>query len=204
MAPVGFRGGSAVLPWTKGWMDLHHRRCRRVCPTAGAAEGERSRRSWCWRVSKAARRALISAVLFSLSFKMILVSDSSSIELFRWALVVRIEAVTESRDWRLWFLRRSRSFLASVSSCMLRIMSFADIPRMAAWSSLLSFVQKGAKKETGDWLVGGAREVVAVFVLLVVATVPGDEVVEVMRLEEGEAMLGSTRQGEGGSTQRVW
>ena len=99
-------------------------------------------------------------------------------------------------------------------------MSSNDIPRMAAWSSLLSFVQKGAKKDNGAGLVGGSREsvgvvasrravtpkgeVAAVSFLFVVAAVPEDEVAEVMRLEEGEAMLGSTRQEEGDSTQRVW
>lgn len=104
----------------------------------------------------AARRTLISAVLFFLSFNMVLATDSWS------ALVVRIEAVTDSRDWRFWCLRHSRSILASVSSCMLLVISSAGMPRLAAWSSLPSFVQKGAKEVNGAGLVGRARESVGV------------------------------------------
>ena len=48
-------------------------------------------------------------------------------------------------------------------------------------------------------------EVTAVPFLLVVVAVPEDEVEEViMRLVEGEAMLVSARQGEGGNTQQTF
>lgn len=76
-------------------------------------------------------------------------------------------------------------------------MSSVDLPRMAALSSLLSFVQKEAKKEHGAGPVGGTRgsvgmvasrrsvtpkrEVVAESFLFV-----EDKVEEVMQLAEGE------------------
>lgn len=47
---------------------------------------------------KAAARALLSAVPVYLSFKRAFASDSSSIDLYRLAFEVKIEAITDSRD----------------------------------------------------------------------------------------------------------
>lgn len=104
------------------------------------------------------------------------------------------------------------AFLRS-SGFMFRIMSLADIRHMAAWSPLLSFVHKRAKKEYGERLVGGTGEsvgmvasrraviprgeVASMSLLFVIAAVPGDEV-------EGEAIVVCARQREGGKTQRTW
>ena len=128
--------------------------------------------------------ALISAVPFSLSWRRVLAADSSSMEACRSAFVARIDAVTESKEWRIWVVRRSRSVLASASSRKLVMMSSADMPRIAAWSTVLSFDQMGARKEKGAGLVGGAREsvemVAAVSILAVVVAVPEGEVARVL------------------------
>ena len=76
-------------------------------------------------------------------------------------------------------------------------------------SPCLASYKEGVKKENGARLVGGSRESVGlvasrravtpkgeadvVSLLPVVAAAPEDEVVEVMRLAEGEAMLVSAR-----------
>lgn len=89
--------------------------------------------------------------------------------------------------------------------------SSADIPGMAAWSPLFSFVHMRDEMENRAVLVGGAcesvgvvasrrvvtpnGEVAAVLVLLMVATVSEDEVIEVMPLEEGETMVGALDKG---------